>query len=414
MAPPGDFAQNASAAVAAGYADADAYAKGTFMRNGLVARFLRSRSLAGLGLVLISGLATLAPAALAQPAQPAAIPVGTTPAEKRAIERTADFVGRIEAIDRVEIRARVTGYLEKVLFRDGDSVKEGTPLFQIEKAPFEAAVDQARGALERAKGTLQNATVQRQRAEDLLRTNAGSVAVRDQRVAEETAAQGDATTAAANLRTAEINLGYTEITSPIAGRIGRTKVTKGNVVSPESGPLALIVSENRMYVTFPVSQREFLTLGTNRVGAGAAGPKVSLRFSDGSDYAEQGTIDFVDVSVERATDTVLVRAIVPNSSGKLIDGTLVRVAVHGEKSEEKVLVPQAALIADQQGAYVFVVEDGKAVVKRLKIGAEAGPYVVVEQGLAGNEQVVVEGLQGLRPGTPVLPSPVKPPPSGRS
>lgn len=377
------------------------------------------RSRTGATFLLVAGLALLGPswpalAQPAQPAQPAAIPVGTTPAQKRPIERTADFVGRIEAINRVEIRARVTGFLEAVLFRDGDSVKEGAPLFRIERAPFEAAVQQAQGTLESAEGTLQNATTQRQRAEDLLRTNAGSVAVRDQRVAEETAAKGSTTTAAANLKTAEINLGYTEITSPISGRIGRTKLTKGNVVSPESGALALIVSEDPMYVNFPVSQREFVTFGHNRVDAGATGPKVTLRFSDGSTYDQQGTIDFVDVSVDRSTDTVLVRAVVPNPKGRLIDGTLVNVAVHADKPVDKVLVPQAALIADQQGAYVFVVEGGKAVVKRLKVGAEAGAYVVVDQGLNGGEQIVVEGLQGLRPGTPVLASPVAAPPAGRS
>lgn len=384
------------------------------MLDGLHAKFPGLRRSLRLGSLLAITLAMSLGAARAQQAQPPAIPVGTIAAEKRAIGRTADFVGRIEAMNRVEVRARITGFLEEVLFRDGETVKEGTPLFRIEKAPFEAAVEQARGALERAEGALQNATGQRQRAEDLLRSNAGSVAVRDQRVAEEKAAQGDVTTAAANLKTAEINLGYTEITSPIAGRIGRTKLTKGNVVSPESGVLTQIVSQDRMYVTFPVSQREFLAINTNQVPSGTAAPKVSLRFSDGSSYAEQGTIDFIDVSVERTTDTVLVRAVVPNPTGKLIDGTLVRVAVHGEKAEEKVLVPQAALIADQQGAYVFAVEGGKAVVKRLKIGGESGAYVVVEDGLAGNEQVVVEGLQGLRPGTPVLPSPVTPPLAGRS
>lgn len=353
------------------------------------------------------------PLALAQQPAPAAIPVGTVAAEKRAIGRTADFVGRIEAVNRVDIRARVTGYLEEVLFKDGATVSEGTPLFRIERPPFEAAVEQAQGALERAQGTLQNASLQRQRAEDLLRTNAGSVAIRDQRVAEEKGAQGDATTAAANLRTAQINLGYTEIKAPISGRIGRTRVTKGNVVGPDSGVLAQIVSDDPMYVTFPVSQREFLGLKTNRLPADGQAPLVSLKFADGSTYDQKGRIDFVDVSVERATDTVLVRATLQNPTGKLIDGTLVRVTVQSEQSEEKVLVPQSALIADQQGVYVFAVEDGKAVAKRVKIGSEAGAYVTVEQGLAGNEQIIVEGLQNIRPGMPVLASPVTPP-TGRS
>lgn len=355
----------------------------------------------------------LGAAALAQQPAPTAVPVGTVAAEKRAIGRTADFVGRVEAVNRVDIRARVTGYLEAVLFQDGANVTEGMPLFRIERAPFEAAVEQAQGALERAQGTLQNATVQRQRAEELLKTSAGSVAVRDQRVAEEKGAQGDQTTAEANLKAAQINLGYTEIKAPISGRIGRTKVTKGNVVGPDSGVLAQIVSGDPMYVSFPVSQREFLTIKAGAIPAGAKAPLVGLRFADGSIYDQKGRIEFVDVSVDRATDTVLVRATVPNPTGKLIDGTLVRVTVEAEQSQEMVVVPQAALIADQQGAYVFAVEDGKAVVKRLKIGAEAGPFVTVEQGLAGNEQIVVEGMQNLRPGTPVLASPV-PAPAGRS
>lgn len=365
-------------------------------------------------LALASGL-VLRPGsgAFAQQASPAKIPVGTVAAEKRAIERTADFVGRIEAVNRVDIRARVTGYLDEVLFQDGATVKEGTPLFRIERAPFEAAVEQAEGALERAQGALQNATVQRQRAEELLRTSAGSVAVRDQRVADEKGAEGDQTTAEANLKTARINLGYTEITAPISGRIGRTRLTKGNVVGPDSGVLVQIVSSDPMYVNFPVSQREFLGLKTNSVTNEATAPLVSLKFADGTAYEHKGRVDFVDVSVDRSTDTVLVRAKIPNPDNRLIDGTLVRVSVQADKAEEKVLVPQSALIADQQGGYVFAVEDGKAVVKRVKIGAEVGAYVVVEQGLVGNEQIVVEGLQNLRPGTPVLASPVTPP-AGRS
>jgi len=300
-----------------------------------------------LAALLIFGLGA---GALAQQPAPTAVPVGTVIAEKRAITQTADFVGRIEAVNRVDIRARVTGYLEEVLFKDGATVAEGAPLFRIERSPFEAAVEQAQGALEKAQGALQNATVQRQRAEDLLKTNAGSVAIRDQRVADEKGAQGDETTAAANLKTAQINLGYTEIRAPIAGRIGRTKVTMGNVVGPDTGVLAQIVSDNPMYVTFPVSQREFLALKTNRLPADGQAPLVSLKFSDGSTYDQKGRVDFVDVSVERTTDTVLVRATLPNPAGKLLDGTLVRVAVQADKPEEKVLVPQAALIADQQGS----------------------------------------------------------------
>ncbi|WP_248307463.1 efflux RND transporter periplasmic adaptor subunit [Bosea sp. FBZP-16] len=371
-----------------------------------MARTKRISSTLPLSVMALAAAFGLGTGALAQQPAPTAVPVGTVMAEKRAITQTADFVGRIEAVNRVDIRARVIGYLEEVLFKDGATVAEGAPLFRIERAPFEAAVEQAQGALEKAQGALQNATVQRQRAEELLRTNAGSVAIRDQRVAEEKGAQGDLTVAEANLKSAQINLGYTEIKAPIAGRIGRTKVTKGNVVGPDSGVLAQIVSDDPMYVTFPVSQREFLALKTNRLPADGSAPLVSLKFSDGSTYDQQGRVDFVDVSVERSTDTVLVRATLPNPGGKLLDGTLVRVGVQAPQSEEKVLVPQSALIADQQGSYVFAVEDGKAVVKRVKVGAEAGSYIAIDQGLSGNEQIVIQGLQNLRPGVPVLASPV--------
>ena len=177
----------------------------------------------------------------------------------------------------------------------------------------------------------------------------------------------------ANLKTANVNLGYTEITAPITGEIGRTKLTKGNVVGPDSGPLTMIVSRDPMYVTFPVSQREFLQrAGAGRGSQGGAERgqafAVRIRFSDGSTYDQTGRINFVDVTVDRATDTVLVRATFPNPKGALIDGQLVRVSVEADKPEEKVLVPQTALIVDQQGTYVFVVADGKAAVAARQAG----------------------------------------------
>ncbi len=136
-----------------------------------------------------------------------------------------------------------------------------------------------------------------------------------------------------------------------------------------------------------------------------AGIKIKIRFADGSIYKHEGTVNFVDVSVDRATDTVLARATMPNPDGALIDGQLVSVAVEAGAPQEKVVVPQAALIADQQGVYVFVVEDGKAVVKRIKTGGDSGANIVVEDGLKGGEQVIVEGLQSIRPGQPVQASP---------
>ncbi|MEZ5785472.1 MAG: efflux RND transporter periplasmic adaptor subunit [Xanthobacteraceae bacterium] len=368
---------------------------------------MRNRLLHALGALGVAFALVLAlPSRAQQSQEQGAVAVGTVYAELKPVADTADFVGRIEAIERVEIRARVKGFLEAVLFKEGDLVKEGQPLYHIEKGQFEAAVEQAKGALERSKAALALAELQRKRAEELLKRNAGTEVARDQAVAEEAGAKGAITTDEANLRNAEINLGYTDIVSPIAGKVGRTNVTKGNVVGPDSGPLTTIVSQDPMYVTFPVSQREFLETTADGQKREAGSLKVRIRFSDGSLYDQVGVINFVDVSVDKTTDTVNVRATIPNPRGVLIDGQLVRVIIESGKPEERVLIPQSALIADQQGVYVFVVEDGKAAVKRLKLGGESGTDVVVEEGLAAGAQVIVEGLQGVRPGVAVRASPM--------
>jgi membrane fusion protein (multidrug efflux system) len=166
-----------------------------------------------------------------------------------------------------------------------------------------------------------------------------------------------------------------------------------------------MVSQDPMYVTFPVSQREFLRVGNDRP-ADVKSIKVRIRFSDGSIYDQLGEINFVDVTVDRTTDTVIARATMPNPNGRLIDGQLVRVLLESGTPDEKVVIPQAALIADQEGVYVFVVEDGKAVIKRVKPGGESGTNVVIEAGLSGGEHVIVEGLQGIRPGVAVRASPM--------
>jgi len=345
-------------------------------------------------------------------AQPAgqATPVGTVLAEKRDVTQATTFVGRVQAKDRVEVRARVTGYLDEVQFKEGDVIAVGAPLYRIEPGPFEAAVQQAQGEVLRAQGQLTNATLQRQRSDELVKTGAQSVAVRDERVAAEQTAQGNLASAQAALQNAKINLSYTEITSPIAGRVGRSAVTKGNVVGPDSGTLTTIVSVDPMYVLFPVSQREFLDLQKNgqqaTSAANAAGLLVRLRFSDGTPYSEPGRINFVDVTVNQGTDTILVRATVPNPKGVLVDGQLLQASVEEEKPVERILVPQAALIADQEGTYVFIVEGGKAVIRRVKVGGDTGPNAIITDGLKGGEQVVVEGLGSLRPGATVLASPV--------
>src|SRR5690242_2186989 len=196
----------------------------------------------------------------AQSASSQVTPVGTVLAQKREITQATTFVGRVQAQERVDVKARVTGYLEDILFKEGDVVAAGMPLYRIEPGPFEAAVREAEGEVLRAQGQLTNARLQRQRSDELVKTGAQAVAIRDERLAAEQTAQGNLASTEAALQNARINLGYTQIASPIAGRVGRTMVTKGNVVGPNSGTLTTIVSVDPMYVLFPVSQREFLEL----------------------------------------------------------------------------------------------------------------------------------------------------------
>jgi membrane fusion protein, multidrug efflux system len=354
--------------------------------------------------VLALNVAAAVPAT-AQQAQPAAVPVGTVYAERQSISNIRDFVGRVEATGRVDIRARVQGYLEQVLFKEGDIVKKGDQLYQIEKGLFQAAVEAAKGALERSKAAKTLTAIQLQRAQDLLDKNAGTAVARDQALAADQQAQGQILADQANLDTANINLGYTDIASPISGKVSKTNVTAGNVVGPASGILTLIVSQDPMYISFPVSQRELLQAQLSGRMGDIAGIKIKIRFADGSTYKHEGTVNFVDVSVDRSTDTVLARATMPNPDGALIDGQLVSVAVEAGAPQDKVVVPQSALIADQQGVYVFAVEDGKAVVKRIKTGGESGPNIVVDEGLKGGEQIIVEGLQSIRPGQAVQAAP---------
>jgi membrane fusion protein (multidrug efflux system) len=350
--------------------------------------------------------------AQAQAQEQQAVPVGTLTVEKHSISQSIDFVGRVDGIEKVEVRARVAGFLESVLFKEGDVVQAGAPLYRIEQSLFQASVERSQGALEVSKAADALADLQLTRATDLMNKQAGTVASRDQAAAQKEQTAGSVMISEADLATAKVNLSYTNITSPITGRIGRTNVTKGNVVGPDSGVMATIISQDPMYVSFPVSQRNFLKSDESGRPIDPKSIKVQIRFSDGTVYDQPGQIQFIDVTVARETDTVLVRATVPNPKGALTDGQLVRVNLEGGTPEEKVLVPQAALIADQQGAYVFVVEDGKAVVKRLKLSGESGVNSIVDSGLAGGEQVIVDGLQSVRPGAPVRAAPVPSPLKG--
>ncbi|MEI7871062.1 MAG: efflux RND transporter periplasmic adaptor subunit [Alphaproteobacteria bacterium] len=361
----------------------------------------RLRVLALLG----AGLAAAffgAPARAQQGAPPPAVLV--QPAELKPIADQSEFIGRAAAVDKVELRARVKGFLGPRKFKDGDMVKQGQVLFLIEPEPYQAAVDQKVAQRDAAKAALANADVQLFRAEELLRSKTGTQVTYDQRLSEQLQAKAQLEDAGAQLRDAEIQLSYTQIKSPIDGRVGRAAVSPGNIVGPDTGVLATVVSENPIRVLFSITQRELLEARRDTSSTGD-GLVVLLRLADGSLYKDKGKLDFIDVTADAKTDGQMVRAVFDNKDGLLTDGQTVRVIVEGEKVPTVVAVPQAAVALDQTGSYLFVVNDKNvAEQRRVKVGVARDGLVAITEGLKAGEKVIVQGQQRVRPGMTVNPS----------
>jgi membrane fusion protein (multidrug efflux system) len=368
-------------------------------------------------LLLAAGLASGPAQAQFGPQGPPA--VGVIKAERRPVTESTEFVGRIEAVNRVDIRARVTGFLQERLFQEGQEVKAGDVLFRIERPPFEATLEQARANVASAQATLENARVTLARARELQQTGAGTRVALDNAQAQERTANAGLLGAQAQVRTAEISLGYTDIISPIDGKIGRATYTPGNVVSPTlTEPLATIVSQDPMRVAFTVASRAGLELRNRYESRGGVNAvRIRIRLTDGRMYGQYGRIDFVDTQVDRNTDSLLIRALMPNprrasvQSGdpgdrELIDGQFVTVSVEGAEPVQAIVLPRAAVLQDQGGNYVLVVAEGNQAQRRaVRLGQSLNDQVVIESGLEGGETVISEGLQRVRPGQPVNPGP---------
>jgi membrane fusion protein (multidrug efflux system) len=339
-------------------------------------------------------------AAMAQNAPPPPA-VTVSPVVDRQVTETGDFVGRVVAIDKVDVVARVAGFVEQRNFTEGQQVKTGDLLFRIEQDTYKAAVDQQSANLAKAKATEVNANLQLQRSQVLVKSQNVPQATVDQLEAAEQAAQADVLQAQALLEQAQINLGYTEIRSPINGRIGLATFTVGNLVGPSSGRLATIVSQDPIYVTFQASEADIIEY-RHRVAASAdKSPHVTIhiKLPDGSIYPNPGVTNFLDVQVEADTDTVVVRAQLPNPDGLLIPGGIVGVIVEQGAPHSSLVVAQSAVQLDQAGHYVLVVDEAKKVeLRRITTGSEQGRDVVVTNGLKEGELVIVEGIQKVHPG----------------
>jgi membrane fusion protein (multidrug efflux system) len=339
------------------------------------------------------------------PAQSSTPAVIVAQATLRSITRSATHVGRVQAIKTVNLVTRVAGFLQRQAFTEGQQVKTGDLLFVVEPDTYKAAVVQAQAALAKAQATEKNAALTLQRSQDLVKTNAVPQATVDQNMADRDAAQADVLAAQASLDQANINLGYTEIRAPIDGRIGMILVSVGNFVTPTSGPLATIVTQDPIYVLFPVSTQQFIdykqrSAGRPDVPGNAA--VVRIKLPNGKDYPHSGAVNFFDIQTNRGTDTLTVRAQLPNPDGWLLHGQIVDVTVEAGEAKQALMIPQAALQLDRSGSYVLVVgPDDKVVQRRVTLGSVEGSEVVVEQGLAAAERVIVEGIQKVHPGEQV-------------
>jgi membrane fusion protein, multidrug efflux system len=338
-------------------------------------------------------------AATAQGAPPPAVTV--TPVVSREVTATGDFIGRVVAIDKVDVVARISGFINERNFTEGQQVKTGDLLFSIEPDTYKAAVDQQTANLAKAKATEVNANLQLQRGQDLVRNQNIPQSEVDQRAANAQAAHADVMQAQALLEQARINLGYTEIRSPVDGRIGLANFTVGNLVSPSSGPLATIVSQDPIYVTFQASEADIIEYKHRIAASGDKNPHVTIhiKLPDGTVYPHPGRTNLLDVQVQPDTDTVLVRAQLPNPEGMLIPGGIVGVITERGAPQASLIVPQSAVQLDQAGRYVMVVgADKKVELRRITTGVEQGRDIVVSAGLKEGELVIVEGIQKVHPG----------------
>jgi len=375
-------------------------------------------------LKLLLMLAVLPLSARAQPAPAGPPAVGVVRAERQQITQTDEFIGRIQSVGRVALVARVSAFLEKRLFVEGAEVKQGDLLYQLEQPPFQAQVDADKANVAQLQAQHRNAELTLQRAQYLLKTPAGQQSTVDSALASERSLAAQIDGAKAQLEQAEINLGYTEIRAPIDGKISATEVTEGNVVSPTSGTLANLVSQDPMYVLYPVSVRAGLDL-RNRYEAkgGFSAVVLKVRLPDGRIYGQTGKLDYVSPTVATNTDTIMVRGVVPNpllpgvppngpAPRELFDGEFVTVMVEGVEPITVLAIPRAAVLSDQQGDYVYVVDaQNKAQRRPIQLGQSTPTTAVVTNGLKEGELVISEGVQRVRPDQPVSPGPATPPPA---
>ncbi len=350
--------------------------------------------------------------------------VGVVTVAEQPLTESSSFVGRVQATDKVALVARVTAFIEERDFVEGAEVAKGDLLYRLERGPFEADLQSKQAAVAQDQAQLRNATITLNRAQTLLNTPAGQRSTVDDALANQASLAAQLLGAQAQVNASQINLNYTEIRAPVSGKISRATLTVGNVVTPSSGPLATIVSQDPMYVLFPISVRSALELRTRYADKGGfSAVVIRLVLPDGTQYAQAGKLDYVDPSVAADTDTVTLRGTIPNplrpgakpgdvGNRDLADGEFVTVLVEGAAPVQALGIPRSAVLSDQQGSYVYVVGANNMVEqRRVQLGQSSAETAVIASGLKLGETVIADGVQRVRPGIQVNPAPIRPTPA---
>ncbi|WP_259965613.1 efflux RND transporter periplasmic adaptor subunit [Leisingera aquaemixtae] len=362
-----------------------------------------------LAMVAAAGLMFAGPA----PAQQGAAPkVSVAQAVVKQIKDTATFIGRGEAIDKADIMARVSGYLEEVLVEDGAEVERGDVLFRIERSAYEAVLESRSAELAQAEANLELASLDLARKQELFERGSVPEADRDTARANELVAEAQVRAAKAAIRQAELDLSYTEVSAPFSGRLGRVQVSIGDVVSPGGSPLVNIVREAPVYVSFSLNEKQFVEIlqeleanGRDRADTETA-PEVFVVLPNGEELEEKGRVAFAGNRVDPDTGAVTVRAKFENDHRLILDGAFLTVGLQSQEAVDRIIISQAAIQRDQQGPFVLVVDGQNQVQQRyIATGDVQGTGIVVLDGLTQGETVVVQGLQKIRPGVEVEPVP---------
>lgn len=381
----------------------------------------KRRALAGAGLGLAVSVAAAAflfdlpmktdAIAASAPAETPAIPVTVSVVESRDVTNWQQFSGRLEAVERVQIRSRVAGQIQAVHFREGALVKAGDPLFTIDPAPYQAAVAGAEAQVASAEAKVSLARTELERGRRMSENRTISQSDLDQRLSNVADAEAQARAAKAALTTAQLDLDYTQLRAPVSGRVGKLEITVGNLVAAGSTSPALttLVSVDPIYAGFNASE-EMVSKALSQLpvsdGALQALEQIPVEVGTLADEGTpiKGTLHLIDNQVDSASGTIGVRAVFANADGRLIPGQFVRVRMGEPKSENRIVISDRAIGTDQDKKFVFVVDgENKVNYRQIKPGPTADGMRVVESGLAAGDKIVVNGLQRIRPGAVVAP-----------